>query len=299
MNFLANPVNRVLLIVGVGILIAVFAYFMVIQPKLNQYADSQARLAQDQQSYQTLERVAEQKPLYLALTKQIQTRLSGVELTADPRAYIPSYLKQIEDLAKQDGLQVTAVTPQSTPQPSPSPGASAAPGAPNPQALSHIAPIASAERAAGSADLQAAQTNNVATATGATPIPGSATPVPGSGGASNGGAVPERNGAVPSNARANAIAYLNRSFTAVPINMELSGTYAQLKQFLRDLNKFPKLIGVGSIQITPASQALVGETPMLNVILPITAYQLSASEDNSTYTPSGTGVPSGAAGNGG
>jgi Tfp pilus assembly protein PilO len=297
MNFLANPLNRVLLIVGVGILIAVFAYFTVIQPALTQYSDSLQRLGQDQQNYTSLERVAQQKPVYLALTKQIQSRLAHVELTADPRAYIPSYLKQIEDLAKQDGLQVTAVTPQSTPQPSPAPGSSAAPSGPNPQALSRIAPIASAERAAGQADLQAATTNNVAAQTGATPIAGVATPIPGSHGANV--AAMQRNGAVPSSARANAIAYLNQSFTAVPINMELSGTFAQLKTFLRDLNKFPKLIGVGSIQITPATQAGVGETPDLNVVLPITAYRLSPGGDEGTMMPSGAAGSSGAAGNGG
>ncbi len=72
----------------------------------------------------------------------------------------------------------------------------------------------------------------------------------------------------------NAKVYLSQSFETVPINMELSGTYTDLQKFLRDLNKFPKLIGVGSVTLT-STHGAVGETPKLHIVLPIAAYRLS------------------------
>jgi len=295
MTFLSNPLNRVLLLVAVGVILGLFMYFTFIQPAVTQYSESQARLAQDQQTYSDLKRVADQKPVYVALTTQIQSRLRGVELTADPRAYVPSYLKQIENLAKADGLQVTSVTPQATPSPSPGPSGAPAPGGtPNPQSLTQIAPIGAAVRAAGASNAVTAQTNSVATATGATPIPGQ----PGA----QASAAPRRGGALQNNAtssaRANAIAYLNQSFSQVPINMELSGTYMQLKQFLRDLQKFPKLIGVGSVTLTPGTHQGVGETPTLNIILPIVAYRLSPSQAAGAPMPGPLASPA-PGGNGG
>jgi Tfp pilus assembly protein PilO len=83
--------------------------------------------------------------------------------------------------------------------------------------------------------------------------------------------------ATPS-ARQNAIVYVNESFQQVPVNMELIGTYTQLQQFLRDLNRFPKLIGVSSVTLSPASAALAGDTPTLHITLPITAYRLTAGQ---------------------
>jgi Tfp pilus assembly protein PilO len=290
MNFLANPLNRALIIGAVAVVIAVFAYFSFVQPAVAQYNASAARLQQDEQTYDDLKRVADQKPTYLALTKQIQSRLTGVELTADPRAYIPSYLKQIENLAQADGLQVTSVTPQATPAPSPGPsGAPAAGTSTVPSAVSNIAPIAAAQRAAGGSNAQTQVTNNVATATGATPIPGQAQAPAGQAGMTRG--VPA---AGATSARANALVYLSQSFSQVPINMELSGTYTQFEKFLRDLNKFPKLIGVGNATLTPGTNAGVGESPTLTIVLPIVAYRLSPGA-------SGTMPPPGAAtgGNGG
>lgn len=275
MTFLSSPLNRALLMAALIVAIGLIAFFWIVQPTQNQYAQSQARLAQDQQTYADLKRVADEKPLYLALTKQIQTRLQGVELTADPRVYIPSYLKQIENLAKQDGLQVTAVTPQAAP--TAAPGASPTPGpiaTVNPN-ISAVAPINGARAAAGASNAQTAQTNQVATATGATPIPG-ASPPPGT---QPQNTTTGRVGtSAPSSARENAIAYLNQSFTQVPINMELAGTYAQLEKFLRDLNKFPKLIGVGNVTLSPTTNSGVGETPTLQITLPIVAYRLSPTQ---------------------
>lgn len=268
MNFLSSPLNRTLLLAALAILIGLFGYIMLVQPALNNFNQSSLRLQTDQQQYSDLKRVADQKPVYLALTRRIQSRLKNVEQTADARAYIPSYLKQIENLAKQDGLQVTSVTPQATPSPSPAP--SGAPASPNPQSL-NVGPIQSATKAAGSEALQTQATNNVATATGATPIPG-APPPPGV--SRSGGAGPLQSAATTS-ARANAIAYLNTSFALVPINLELSGTYSQLQTFLRHLNTFPKLIGVGNLTMTPGARHAVGETPTLSITLPIIAYRLS------------------------
>jgi Tfp pilus assembly protein PilO len=285
MNFLANPLNRALVIAGVAVVIALFAYFTVIQPSLTQLDASQARLTSDQQTYADLKRVADQKPLYLALTRQVQSRLAGVELTADPRAYIPSYLKQIENLAKRDGLQVVSVTPQSTPVPSPAP--SGAPGAtPGPQSV-NIGPINAASRALGSSNAQTGVTNNVAQQTeNATPVPpiGGGSPAPG---ASAKPGTPTA-GTVPTTARQNAIAYLNQSFQQVPINMELAGTYNDFQHFLRDLNKFPKLIGVGNVTMTPGAHQSVGQTPTLNIVLPIVAYRLSPSQASQSLSPSAT-----------
>ena len=268
MTFLGSALNRALIMAAVVVIIALWAYFGVVQGLVQQYNASDARLTQDQQQYADLKRVADQKPVYVALTRQIESRLGNVETTADPRVYIPSYLKQIENLAKQDGLSVTAVTPQAAP--APSPGASAAP-APiqtvNPH-VTGIAPINSAERAAGAENAQTSTTNNVAQATGATPVPGAPAP--------SGCSAPAGATGVGSNtARSKAVAYLNNSFTQVPINMEMSGTYAQLEKFLRDLNKFPKLIGVGNLTLSPSQNTAVGQTPTLTIVLPIVAYRLS------------------------
>ena len=294
MNFLASPLNRALLVGALIIIVGLLSFFWIVQPTQQQFDASQQRLASDQQTYADLKRVADQKPIYLALTKQIQTRLTGVELTADPRVYIPSYLKQIENLAQQDGLQVTSVTPQAAP--APAPGASPTPGpiaTVNPT-IGNIGPTRAAANAATSANEQAQLTNGVATATGATPIPGQA-PSPG---AAPAGPTTGRVGAsAPGSARANAIAYLNQSFTQVPINMELAGTYSQLEKFLRDLNKFPKLIGVGNVTLSPGAHSGVGETPTLTITLPIVAYRLSPSQGAAPVAPAAGAVP--AAGNGG
>ncbi|HXM17448.1 MAG TPA: type 4a pilus biogenesis protein PilO [Candidatus Tumulicola sp.] len=273
-----SPTNRNLIVAGVIVFIALLAWFLVIQPKRQQEAATRDQIANLQTQYDNLKRVADQKPLYLALTKQVRQRLTGVELTADPRAYIPSYLKQIEDLAKKDGLQVALVAPQATP--SPTPGPSVAPGAtPNAQAVANApligGPIRSAARVAGS-EGQANQTTSQAqsqTFAGApTPIPGSpagaASFAPGRPGGS-----PKPQG--PATARQKAIAYLNQSFTQVPMNMEFDGTYNDLQRFLRDLNKFPKLLGVGDLTLAPGSNAGVGSIPRLRITLPITAYRLS------------------------
>ena len=296
MTFLSSPLNRALLIAALIVVIGLLAFFTIVQPLQQQYSASQQRLAQDQQTYSDLKRVADEKPQYLALTKQIQTRLAGVELTADPRVYIPSYLKQIEDLAKNDGLQVTAVTPQAAP--TAAPGSSPTPGpiaTVNPN-ISAVAPINNARAAAGAANAQANTTNGVATATGATPIPG-ANPPPGTQRATT--ASGKLGTSVPSSARANAIAYLNQSFTQVPINMEFAGTYAQLEKFLVDLNKFPKLIGVGNVTLTPSLHVGVGETPTLTIVLPIVAYRLSPTQGAAPPpVPPGSAGPA-ASGNGG
>jgi len=279
-----NRLNRILIVAGVLILVVIVAWFTLINNKLNQVAASRAQLDSLQQQYSDLKRVADQKPLYLSLIHQVQSRLTGVELTADPRAYIPSYLKQIEDLAKRDGLIVTSVAPQPAPSPSGSP-------TPGPVATTSIqnapiigTPIKQASRAFNASNTQTQQTNQVAEATGATPIPGY-TPIPApSGGVSpNAPAVGSNS---PNTPRNNAIAYLNRSFEQVPVNMELAGTYTQLQKFLRDLNKFPKLIGVGSVTIT-SQQKTVGETPTLHIVLPIVAYRISPGGP----APSGTLAP--------
>lgn len=281
MNFFASSLNRILVVGVVAVIIALVGYIWWIQPAVNQYNQAKARYDQDVQSYSDLKKVADQKPLYLALTKQIQSRLAGVELTADARAYIPSYLKQIENLAKQDGLQVTSVTPQAVP--SPTPGASAAPGStPGPQSV-NVGPINSAVKAAGSQNAQTQVTNGVATATGATPIPGQPAPQPS--GSPPPGGTPPLGAPAATSPRANAIAYLSRSFTQVPVNMEFSGTYSQLQKFLRDLNKFPKLISVGNVTLTPGAHSAVGQTPTLNIVLPIIAWRLSPSSGGAAPPP--------------
>ena len=296
MTFLASPLNRVLLLVALFAIIGLSAYFSVVQPMVQQYNQSDARLKQDQTTYADLKRVADQKPQYMALTKQIQSRLGNVELTADPRVYIPSYLKQIEALAKQEGLQVTAVTPQAAP--APSPGASTAPVSGAQATANAIPAIGSAQRAIGAESAQSAGTSNVAQTTGGTPAPGAAgtaaSPAPGAAGASGAVAAP----GVPS-ARANAIAYLSQSFTQVPINMELSGTYSQLENFLRHLNKFPKLIGVGNLSMTPGANQGVGETPTLTIVLPIIAYRLSPSGAGPQAVPPPAPAAAGGSRNGG
>jgi Tfp pilus assembly protein PilO len=267
MNQQSN-LNRVLVVVAVLVVVVIAAYFMVIQPKLAQVAASAQQLNSLKTQYAQLKAVADQKPLYVALIKQVQSRLTGVELTADPRAYIPSYLKQIEDLATRDGLVVTSVVPQ----PMPTPGGSPTPG-PVPTGAAALQnapiignPISHASRALNTSNVQAQAENSQM------PQPAQgASPMPQASGAVN---VPVKAGATTS-PRLNAIVYLNRSFEQVPINMELSGTYVDLQRFLRDLNKFPKLIGVGNVTLTSQSRN-VGETPKLHIVLPIVAYRLTA-----------------------
>jgi Tfp pilus assembly protein PilO len=277
MSFQLSPLNRNLIIAAIVLVIGFVGYFSMYQPKHNELAADQTKLAQLQQNFADLKRVADQQPQYLALEQQIRTRLAGVELTADNRAYIPSYLKQIEDLAKRDGLVVTAVVPQ--PLPTAAGGTTAAPVAPasGPASL-NVGPIGAAVKVAGGASMNAQQVTNTAAATGeAGPQgqPQNGTPAPGT--VASGTMATPVTSATPS-ARQNAIVYVNESFQQVPVNMELMGTYIQLQQFLRDLNKFPKLIGVSSVTLTPASAPFVGETPTLHITLPITAYRLTAGQ---------------------
>jgi|GEM_PF-1836027 len=277
MSFQLSPLNRNLIIAAIVLVIAFVGYYSMYQPKHNELVADQARLASLQQNYDDLKRVADQKPQYLALEQQIRARLAGVELTSDNRSYIPSYLKQIEDLAKHDGLSVTSVVPQ--PLPTPAGGTPAAPVAPgsSPGSLTQIAPIGAAVKVAGGASMNAQQVTNTAAATGEAGPQGQAqngTPAPAVNGAAN--PVPATN-ASPS-ARQNAIVFVNQSFQQVPVNMELVGTYTQLQQFLRDLNKFPKLIGVSSVTLSPVFNAPAGDTPSLHITLPITAYRLTAGQ---------------------
>lgn len=289
MNQQPNRLNRILIVAGVLVLVLIAAYFSLIQSKLNQVAASKAQLASLQAQYDDLKRVADQKPLYLSLIRQVQSRLNGVELTADPRAYIPSYLKQIEDLAKRDGLIVTSVVPAPAPTPSgsPAPGAAA-----SPSSVTNIPvigqPLKQAGKALNSSNAVTAQTNDVSAQTNAANVVATPMPVP-SGGVAPSSAVAAAN-AHPNSPRANAIVYLNQSFSQVPVNMELAGKYAQLQKFLRDLNRFPKLIGVGNVTLTTQNKA-VGETPTLHIVLPITAYRLSPSGpvSQATAAPAGNG----------
>lgn len=285
MNQQQPNVSRLLIVVGVLALVALGAYFMVVQPKLQQVAQSRAQLDNLQSQYNDLKRVADQKPLYLALIRQVQSRLTGVELTADPRAYVPSYLKQIEDLAKRDGLVVTAVVPQATA--TPAAGTSPAPAAVptvNP-AIQGAVGVSAVSKAAGARNAanSAAQNENSQMAQGAAPVAG-ASPVPG---ASPAPGTPVRAAATTS-PRVNAQVYLSQSFEQVPINMELSGTYTDLQKFLRDLNKFPKLLGLGSVTLT-SQHVAVGETPKLHIVLPIVAYRLSPNGPPPAPQPPGTG----------
>ena len=125
--------------------------------------------------------------------------------------------------------------------------------------------------------MREAQTTNAAAAVGeAGPQgqPQNGTPAPGT---VPGTTTKPVTAATPS-ARQNAIVYVNESFQQVPVNMELIGTYTQLQQFLRDLNRFPKLIGVSSVTLSPSASALAGDTPLLHITLPITAYRLTAGQ---------------------
>jgi hypothetical protein len=70
MNQQEPNLNRIFIVVGVLALVAIGAYFMVVQPKLQQVAQSQAQLDSLKSQYNDLKQVADQKPLYLALIRQ-------------------------------------------------------------------------------------------------------------------------------------------------------------------------------------------------------------------------------------
>ncbi|MBV8221895.1 MAG: type 4a pilus biogenesis protein PilO [Candidatus Eremiobacteraeota bacterium] len=272
MNAQLSTLNRLLIVGGLFIVIALCAFFFFVQPKKNQEALTRSEIADLQAQYDDLKRVADQKPLYLAFTDQVRKRLKGVEITADPRLYVPSYLKQIEDLAGRDGLIVTSISPQATPSPSASGSPSPAPGTivrPNlPGAMAQ--PFNSVAHGLGGGNANGVQPNAGATGPAAG-IAGGATPVPG---APAGVAGPSP-GPTLSPERAAAIAYLTQSFQQVPVNMEFDGRYDSLERFLRDLAKFQKLIGVGDLTIAPSSNTPVGVSPRLKITLPIVAYRLS------------------------
>ena len=259
-----STLNRILIVGGLFLIIALLGYFFIIQPKKNQEDATRAEIADLQAQYEELKRVADQKPLYLAFTQAVRARLTGVEVTAQPKTYIPSYLKQIEDLAKRDGLDVVSVAPAATPVPSPGPSATPAGGITRPpQAIQNLVP--SGIKAAGVEE----RTSGVPGVTGT-----SAPPKPGASPAPSGKPQGLPAGAAATTPRAAALAYLNQSFTQVPVNMELSGRYDQFEKFLRDLAKFPKLIGVGDVTLSTQAQN-VGVSPRLKIVMPITAYRLS------------------------
>jgi len=285
MNQPESNLNRILIVVGVLVLVLIGAWFLEIQPRTAQVAQSRAVLEDLQNTAKSLQTVANQKPLYLALIRQVQSRLTGVELTADPRVYIPSFLKQIEDLAKRNDLVVTAVVPQatSTPAPGATPEGGVATVAPSISNAVGIKPITQAATARNEANAQAGAENAQMPQGTAAPGAGPA-PSPGPSGAQS-----AANGPKPSQTMSpqiNAQVYLSQSFEQVPLNMEMSGTYTDLQRFLRDLNKFPKLLGVGSVTLTSTAKN-VGETPKLHIVLPITAYRLSANGP----MPSATAMP--------
>jgi Tfp pilus assembly protein PilO len=275
MNQPDSSFNRILIVVGVLLLVVIGAWFLEIQPKTSQVAQSRAQLSDLQTTYQSLKAVADQKPLYLALIRQVQSRLTGVEVTADPRVYVPSFLKQIEDLAKRDNLVVTAVVPQatSTPAPGATPAGGVATVAPSISNAVGIKPVTQAATARNEANAQAGAENAQMPQGAALPPAAGASPGPRPTGAAATGNQPKPSQTL--SPQMNAQIYLSQSFEQVPLNMELAGTYTDLQRFLRDLNKFPKLIGVGSVTLT-SQHGNVGETPKLHIVLPITAYRLSA-----------------------
>lgn len=268
MNIQLSVFNRILIVGGIFVVIALLGFFFVFQPKKQQESVTRAQIADLQQQYDELKRVADQKPLYLALTDQIRSRLKGVEVTADPRTYIPSYLKQIESLAAQDNLLILNVTPAATPGPTPGPSATPAgvvrpPNLPGPLA----APAGNIANGLGAGNAQSAQGTQPGSSVQGAPGPGGASPVPGGPAGVNPG------GVQPGTPRAAAIAYLNQSFTQVPISMNMVGRYEAFERFLRDLAKFQKLIGVGDVTLAGTSEAAAHSR--VRITLPITAYRLS------------------------
>src|SRR5271165_222549 len=268
MNLQLSTLNRILIVGGLFVVILLLGYFFVIQPKKNQESATRAQIADLQAQYDDLKRVADQKPLYLAFTDQIRQRLKGVEVTADPRLYVPSFLKQVEDLAGKDGLIITTVTPAATASPSPAPSGAPTPGpvrAPNIPIVGGVAnQVARGVGAQNAVSAQTGQTAQRTPAPGATPIPGSPA-----------GAAPA-SGAEENPARQAALAYLAQSFSQVPFSMDFDGHYDSLEHFLRDLAKFQKLIGVGDVTIVPGGGTVaVGASPRLKITLPIVAYRLS------------------------
>ncbi|MBV8171729.1 MAG: type 4a pilus biogenesis protein PilO [Candidatus Eremiobacteraeota bacterium] len=266
MNLQLSTLNRILIIGGLFFIIALLGFFFVVQPKKQQESVTRAQIADMQAQYDNLKRVADQKPLYLAFTDQVRKRLKGVEVTADPRLYIPSFLKQVEDLAGRDGLIVTSVTPQATPSPSPAPSGAPSPGPAHPPNLPGplAQPFNQVARGVGVQNpTTTGETAEASPRPGVTPAPGATGPTP----APQASLSPER---------AAALAYLNQSFSQVPVNMEFDGRYENLERFLRDLAKFQKLIGVGDMTIGVNGNSDVGESPHLKISLPLIAYELSS-----------------------
>ncbi len=278
--------NRNLIVAGIIVFIALLAWFFVVQPKRQQEAATLEAIAALQTQYDSLKQVADQKPLYLALQERFSQRLTAVEPVADSRVFVPSYLKQIEDQAKRDGLNVMLVTPLATPAPSPSPSASPGVNAGAQSVANAVPAIGAAARVAGAesaANIQAAQS-----AGAPTPAPGASGPAASGGGAATGASL---KAAGPVTARQKAIAYLLGTRTPVPINMEFDGTYNDLQRFLRDLNKFPKLLFVGDVTLAPSSNTGVGAVPRLHITLPVVLYRQSGPNTSRQPAPGATPAP--------
>ncbi len=78
--------------------------------------------------------------------------------------------------------------------------------------------------------------------------------------------------------------------------MEFEGRYEQFETFLRDLSKFPKLLGVGDVTLVPLNTvAGVGVSPPLKITMPVTAYRLSpnAAQAPGPVTPVASPRPGG------
>jgi Tfp pilus assembly protein PilO len=80
-----------------------------------------------------------------------------------------------------------------------------------------------------------------------------------------------------------------KPYTEIQINVDLTGTYWCVHDFMQSLTRFPKIIAVKEIQMMPTEAGKMG-SPSLNVHLVLTAF-LFKDENSNTPATNGTLMP--------
>lgn len=89
-----------------------------------------------------------------------------------------------------------------------------------------------------------------------------------------------------------------KDYSEVEIEVKGRGQYDSIKKFLDSLQKFPKVIAVKTVSLTPMRDSGTGTTSSIEVVINVAAYVfpfevLTAIDPSQVATPSNTGAPAG------